>query len=329
MTEEIELDDLPAYQWGDRVAALEGTLPDGRMVVRLADGSHAVAVPLPQIERERECSTSALRAWKAKIRDDDPRHSFLDLLIFDDRTEEFWAWVRTIKPAWWRNVSTTTDLLRRATMLPQKPGNLSPRQREDYFKRIRELAYELHEMLCGTRFAHAPEDEISDEKLSESLEKALGRWGEDEPEEGRIVAFRVHSNGVVNSLDYDFPESALTDTLFNLIAWTTWDDHWGRSIFHSSAPIRQANSRGTRANYFACTVWQWFHDHGVSIPAGVLANIADVCLQTGPDDPIAEDSVKKQIFRYKSRTKPKEAAFIDTEGQISIDGQDFVLSQPF
>lgn len=209
---------------------------------------------------------------------------------------------------------------------------MTPTQREAYFKKIRAHAEALQALLEGTRFDKPHMAEVPDKELDKPLRKALDNWGEDEAEEGHVVAFQVTPEGRFRH-HYDFPENVLTNTLFEVVAWTYWDDGWDGGIWSTSAPIVQANSESTPAIYFCCTVHGWFHEYGVDMPFRVLATVASVALDLPANKQLDEDAVRKQVRRYQVRVAKQRAerpdAFEDVAGQNFEDDGDSVLSDPF
>lgn len=169
---------------------------------------------------------------------------FKRMLASESQLREFWEWFEKIeysRSKYLLSAVSITDAIWRAKRLPGKPGNMTPKQREGYFKTVRKHAYALMELLYGTKFNGTRETPLTDDQLDESLDKALYLYGEDEDEEGHIVAFRV-TPYEKSRIHYDYPSCALIETLEELADWTYWDDQWDGNIFGSSAPIAQSIS---------------------------------------------------------------------------------------
>lgn len=333
MKDDDLLEGAKRYDFGAPVKAVEKAYPDGRFLVRLHDGSHAMAIPTSVVQKSRDCSVAALKQWQEKVEATygPGKHlDFLRMLCADKRMVSFWGWVSgvTFKRPMMRNVTTISDALFRATQLPQKPGDMTPAQRAAYFDKVRKHVGELRELLRGTLFDYTIEQELSESRLDESLDKALYHYGDDEDEDGHIVAFKVTPGGRY-SLDYMYPYSELTSILDYVDQWTRDDDYFGRSIFHSSAPIRQSNSDSTRIIYFTCTIADFFAGYGVEIPDAILAELTEVCLQLGPNQPLDADTVKRQVARYRQRTGRVGREAAAPAGQNYPEGSDFVLQGDF
>lgn len=178
---------------------------------------------------------------------------------------------------------------------------MPPKEREKYFALIRRHADALIDALAGTRF-DAPVHGIEVDVESFDAKSELGSWGVEEDDCGHVIAFDVRSEGVFK-LHYDYPESALVQTLGELIAWTCSEDAWDRDIMLSSAPIAHANSATTPIIFFNCTMWERWQRYDISIPFPILATICNVALDLGADESVDEDAVRKQIRRYESRMK--------------------------
>ena len=256
-------------------------------------------------------------------------------LCTDRRMGEFWEWLSTVKfkrGDTLRSSLSVSNTILRATQVPGFPGNLTPSQRESYFKKVRTHASELIELLQGSKFDHAWMQELHDGKLSEPLENVLCSWGGDETDEGHTVAFQVTPDGTYKH-HYDYPRNTLTSILNDLLEWTYWEDNWDGSWHGSSAPIAQVNSRTTPTIYFCCTLHDSFSYHGVEIPFPLLATLANVALDLPPSRQVDEDTARKQVRRYQARLRKARAAqpnaFDGAPGQNLPDCDDSVLSDPF
>lgn len=261
-----------------------------------------------------EHSPEYLAAWVAKMRERgaaDRLIGFADTLATDSRLAEFWSWIATLQAAQKRAYSIGSSIgiamqVRRATRLPGKPGDMSPKRREAYFAKVRKHAYALQELLSDTRFDNDYSSEVSDENLEKPLDRALDSWGEDEPDEGHVVAFLVTPEGKFR-LHYSYPESALCNTLTDVVSWTHWDDAWDGSVLGTSAPLAQPNSEGARTIYFTCVMHHWFKRSGAEIPFKHLASLAEVALDLTPEEQVDEDTVRKQVRRYEARKTERDS----------------------
>ncbi len=234
-----------------------------------------------------------------------PRHvfNFKQKLCKDKRMVDFWNWLGSIRfndLDMLRSSGSISDQIYRSTRLPGKPGDMTPTKRGAYFKKVRSHAEALILLLEGTRFDHDYMSEVRDEKLNRPLHRALASWGDDEDDEGHVVAFQVTPDGVFEH-HYDFPENMLTETLHSVLSWTRWDDSWDGSIWGTSAPIAQENSESTQAIYFNCTLFDFFQKSGAEIPFPILATVANVALDIAPNKQLDEDAVRKQVRRYQAR----------------------------
>lgn len=225
-------------------------------------------------------------------------------LVTDARMHEVWDWHSTA----WKSDRDAGDpafsfahLLERGTTLPGKPGNLAPKARADYFKRVVGHADALLDLLSGTRFDGADDSRLRevDPVDPQSLSTDLASWGVDEPDEGHVVAYLVRPDGVFR-LPYDYPDSHLTDLLWELINWTHWDDCWDGSL-RSSAPLSQPSRADARSAYYTRTLYSALQRRGIEIPFRVLATVANVVLQLPPGAELDEDTVRKQIRRFERR----------------------------
>ena len=305
--------DLPDLVPGTLVRRIVGMRGDGYWIVECMDGSSAkVAQEDGKPSEEDRCTKKALQDWLSRFEgpEDQRRwgalYQFYELMLSDKRLDEYWNWlqgVRFTRVPSLKNVTTIGETIWRATRFPGKPGNMTPANRDAYFRKIRSHAAGLMELLDQTRFDVECPRELTERELEKTLGDTLYDWGDDEALEGHVVAYLVTPDGRF-SLHYDYPESALKETLGRLIDWTYWDDHWDGNILKSSGPISQVGSQGARIVYFSCSVYDWFDGHGVQMPFPILATLANVALKLPPDQQADEDRVKKQVRRYRARKKP-------------------------
>lgn len=253
----------------------------------------------------------------------------------DHRMADFWSWISRVRFNRLDTFRSSFSLGReiyQCTRLPQKPGNLTPGQREAYFEKVRKHANALCELLEGTKFDRPFLSELSEKTLGKSLGDALSDWGPDESDEGHTKAFQIKPHGKFEHR-YDYPLNVLTESLSEVMDWTRWDDNWDGNLFATSAPIAQANAESTPIVYFCCTLHQHFHGYGVEIPFAILATVANVALELPPERQVDEDSARKQVRRFQARIATQESAapyaFGDPSGQKSDDSDNSVLSDPF
>lgn len=227
-------------------------------------------------------------------------------LSTNEQMKEFWSWQADVAKK--RTASmlfspfSICSTIRDCTRLPTFPGNLSPKKREQYFKKVRACAFELIELLSDTKFnkVYETELEFEDGNKKDFVKEHLDSWGDDEDDDGRVVAFNV-SNFGLSKFDYDYPDSALVQTLYSLIMWTQWDDQWDGNLLASSDPIIHSNTSTARKIYFVCTLHSRLKYRNVKIPFRILATVANVALRLEPSELLDEDTVRKQVRRYEQR----------------------------
>ena len=234
----------------------------------------------------------------------------LERLATDARMGQFWGWLASVtfkRLDSLRNAGTVANAITQYTRKPSKPGNMSSKHRTKYFERVRKCALELETLLTGTRFDRCGEGlghkELTDADCNKSVDSFFedrGVGSIDGPDE-EVVAFYGKADGTRELLDWNFPESNLTDTLQRVHAWTYWDDWWDDNFFLSSAPIVQAGTERSMVSYFTCMLHDWFKGHGVDMPFPVLATVANVALRLSPDAQTDEEPVRKQVRRYQKR----------------------------
>lgn len=318
-------DELPEYDHSKPIKSIMEMRPDGCMVVALMDGTFAKVTPGETKPSDpAACTPQHLVQWVVSIRGKGnyPRRylDFLAMLADDRRMADFWAWLGDVKfkrvPSL-KNSITIGRAIWQGTRLPGKPGNMTPAQRDAYFKKVRHHADALSELLAETRFDRDWKSELDDKDLEKPLGDALYQRGDDESDDGHVVAYLVTPDARYQ-FHYNYPDSALTETLGNLVGWTYWDDQWDDNIFASSAPIVQANSESARVVYFTCSVHDWFAGYGVEVPFPILATAANVALGLDADDQVDEETVRKQVRRHQARQAKQR-----TERPGDDAGQDF------
>lgn len=266
------------------------------------------------VEGIQEHTPEYLSAWVKKMRERgsaDRLVAFAETLAIDDRLIDFWNWIATVQDTVRRISGTGSSIgialqVRRATRLPGKPGDMPPKQRAAYFEKVRKHAYALQELLSGTRFDNDYSSELSEKELDKPLDRVLDSWGEEEPDEGHVIAFLVTPEGKFR-LHYSYPESALYNTLNDVVDWTHWDDAWDGNILGTSAPIAQANRESSPTIYFVCVMYDYFKRDGAEIPFKHLASLAEVALDLGIGEQVDEDTVRKMVRRYEARKAERDS----------------------
>lgn len=295
------------------------SINNNEVIVKLGDGSFARVrnpTPMPQlIEGIPRYLPEYLVDWVSRSRENGQfSGKLLDFylkLATDHRMSDFWSWFSTAKferSRYLHHAYSVANSIRQSCKIPGKPGDMTPGEREKYFNKVRKHAYALMSLLMGTRYDGGgfEDREISESTLSKPLHELLYHWGEDEHEEGHIVAFRVRPDGMYRS-SINYPDGELCSNLVELTEWTHWNDQWDGNIFGTSAPIVQANSESTKLVYFSCTFYDTLKSRGVEIPFSILASVANVALDLSPDDQADEETVRKQVRRYQARrAKEKE-----------------------
>lgn len=223
-------------------------------------------------------------------------------LCGDFRVSGFWDWYRTTAAHDSLGLASGRGLamqLWHSTKLPKKPGNMTPAKRKAYFSQVREHALALQSLLRDTCFDSHVSDEISDSELALPLSTVLDNyeWESDLP---IFITFEI-GNGQRRNHGEHFAEYNFTRAIDGVIAWTEEEDHWDGQVFSTSAPIAQADSPRTRTIYFTCTMHEWFESKGLRIPFPALAAVVNVALALPADREVDEESVRKQIKRYKDK----------------------------
>ncbi len=312
-------------------------------IVKRADGSlgrlqHSYPLGAAIVQGIPENSRKYLQDWIEQV---EPRGNFsvgvLDFkrkLLNDARMRGFWEWFERLEHKSVRYLLSSlsiTESLWRATKLPGKPGNMTPKQREAYFESVKKHTYALAELLQDTIFDGGHERLVTDEELYKPLDEALRKWGDDESDDGHIVAFRVTPYEKYN-LSYDYPRCALVESLLELIEWTYWNDQWDSRFWGSSSPIVQSNSRSTPIVYFTCSVFDSLSRDGIEIPFPILATVTNVALDLSVEDMVDEDTVRRQVRRHQARVSVRDKAWSGASlegGQNLTELDDSVLFPPF
>lgn len=333
-SEAFDWESLPIVPYGEAVqdgkAPIFVTVIDrehtpSEYVVRRTDGSYVRILnqhPNPRGALVNDIPTHTrayLREWLTRVEGKWPQKvvAFKRLLLDDARMRGFWAWFEGAEPdkprsKYLHSSITATEMIWRATVMPGKPGDMTPKQRDEYFGAVRKHALALIELLDQTTFDGGVETPLTDDQLEKTLDKALNHWGDDEDEDGHIVAFRV-TPFEKYALHYNYPSCALVQTLYELREWTYWDDNWDGRYWGSSAPIVQSNSKSTRVVYFTCSLHADFLEKGLDMPFPILATLAEVALNLSEAEQVNEETVRRQVRRHQERiaqrAREREYAF--------------------
>ncbi|MEO5811996.1 MAG: hypothetical protein ABIU96_02450 [Rhodanobacter sp.] len=326
-----------------QIAQIKSTMPNAAddqvlagQIAQMEDMS-ATHLHTPMSSRFPQHSVQHLIEWIAWVRGrgsfSDARLDILAMLATDLRMRDFWDWLATLPASarLGRDALTVSQTIRRLTHLPGKPSNMTPAQRTIFFEKVNKHVLALIELLRETKFDCFNMHELSEDDLRRRLKDELYSWGDDEDDDGHVVAFTVAPDGIFR-MPYDYPLSHLTDTLWSVYEWTSWDDQWDGNIFTSSASIVQSDAKSTPIVYFTCSLYEWFSRYRVEIPFPILATAANVALAIGPDDQVDEETVRKQVRRYQSRRakcRANHPMAFDDDGQNPPKFDDSVLSDPF
>ncbi len=287
--EDPDFDDIPA-----------------KVEVRLPLSSVANWAPPDFVEWMRSVANKCpVRPWNLYVR-----------LLSDDRMLSVWAWHDSARfgapMKLYQSGLSLAMSVERALRFPSKPGNMTPKKREEYFRKIRYHTDALLRLIEDTPFASnslywsgRKTDPIDEDELAEQVVRDLWSWKDDEPPDGHIVAYVVNSDGV-SRLPWTFPDSHLYDFLIELLDWTRWDDGWG-DLVTSSNSIAHANTANARTIFFNCTLFVDLDGKGISIPFAHLATLANVALELAPDKLVDEDTARKQVRRFQARHKQESS----------------------
>lgn len=245
------------------------------------------------------------------------------LLLTDDRMRLVWDWHFSERKnaihEFYQSSLSLANSIDIAGAFPRKPGDMTKKNREEYFRKIRLHAEALRTLIEDTRFSAnsaawkgMESTPIDPEELPKIVAQDLKSWGDNEEDAfGHIVAYHVTYEGV-GRLPCTFPDSHLYDQLHDLLDWTHWGDHWGNP-FVSSAPISHANTPNARTIFFSRTLFQSLASLGMTIPFAHLATLANVSMQLSITDQVDEETVRKQVRRYQARQRPEIALRGDAE----------------
>jgi hypothetical protein len=242
-------------------------------------------------------------------------------LICDARMSSVWRWYKRstrFPPSSYPegHVGTSPYLfcwhVRAAMVLPPKPGDMPPKERSKYLIDVKRHAKALAALLVDTRFDATADDSpsLSVDELAVPLRQAVSpSWPGNE---GPVFAFHVDGS-TVRSAGSGYPETHLVEQLRHVVSWASAPDGWGRKGEKSSEAITRSRTAGSRVSYFTRTLYDSLSRCGYSIPFAILATLANVALELGADESVDEDTVGKQVGRYRKRIA---GAPPDTEGEV-------------
>lgn len=181
--------------------------------------------------------------------------------------------------------------------LPEKPGNLPPKEREDYLSDVRKTAQKLKNLLLETRF-------------DQRIDKA-------EREEARTI-------DDLAAEFVDFPFGALTLLLDEVVTWTNLDDRYdleGRSAWM----LRQQGDSAHKL-HLLFHLDQVLDESGLHPTVEDLANLLSALLRSPPDKPISGknvESLRRSLAKYEAerrnarRPRPRRL-FVDGVTQFKV-----------
>jgi len=256
-----------------------------------------------------------LRKCESKARVFGDEWNLYVTLVSDERMRPVWDWFAVVGNQW-RSVDLSPSLakarsrsafgfcfdVRRATLLPGKPGNMTISQRDAYFKKVRFHTEALIDLLDGTQYSIDSElyggissEPIAEDELIARVDKDLRNWGAEET--GHVVAYFVDQDGV-SRLPWTYPESSLLDLLGDVLDWTCMDEGWHANFLQPSWPLANAKGKNVHVTYFTCVLYDRLRRCGLTIPFAHLATTANVALGLDADEQIDEDAARKQVRRH-------------------------------
>jgi hypothetical protein len=245
------------------------------------------------------------------------------LLLTDDRMRLVWDWHLSVRKNATRELDQSSFELDQSSLslavsidiaraFPSKPGDMTKKNREEYFRKMRRHAEALMTLIEDTRFsASLDSTPIEPEELPRTVAGDLRSRGDNEKDCGHIVAYHVTHEGV-GRLPRAYPISHLYYQLLALLDWTHWEDNWGSQLV-SSAPISHANTPNARTIFFSRTLFQSLASQGMTIPFAHLATLANVSMQLSITDQVDEETVRKQVRRYQAQRQSEAALRDDAE----------------
>lgn len=225
-------------------------------------------------------------------------------LMTDDRMQDVWQWYESaINEANGEKEGLPLDALhllfviQKALRMPGKPGDMTPKRREQYFQKVRTHVAKLKELLSDTKFDQDWRIQSYPLQTEQLEDDFRGQFLPPGAYEFEYMASYLFNAGHVSRAPHDFPECALMELLDRITEWTEEEDYWDRGEMDTSKGIRQQSSR-TPVIRFTCLVY-WEHlRYGISFPARHLATLANVVFQLPDDKPLDEDVVRKQTARF-------------------------------
>ena len=191
-----------------------------------------------------------------------------------------------------------------AAYFPGKPSDMPPKQRAAYLEKVRKHAEALMELLADTQFDrhifHHGATSIDPDKLEEKvLSDFRSAVSFSRSEMGGIMlAYETGDDGEVYKHGAFFPDSALVNTLSDLVEWTKLDDH--HDLLFSAKPVKQSGIRGRKSAYLA-KLYVSLKRENLDMPYTHYASAANVALDLDADEELDEDSARTQINRMLKR----------------------------
>lgn len=255
-----------------------------------------------------------------------PRHcAVFRRLATDARMKPVWEWYGTVQDTLGPHdehddlsVVSLASMVLHATLMPGKPGNLPPKEREKYLEEVRHHVECLIDLLSETRFDNHFEKgrrvDVNEKGVEQLIGESVTRlhYCARDEDIGILKAYYADSDGLYQR-PYDYPYSHLTEILMYVLNWTNKEDRWDRRLTASSKPIKQTGEHA-RVIYFNCVLHESLSSYGVDIPFQMLATLANVALNLPPDQQADEDTVRKQVRRYMERDRTA-----NTHGQRAGD----------
>lgn len=235
------------------------------------------------------------------------RPSVLTYLLTDQRMAEVWHWYESAlseanksKEGMELDACHLLFAVQDALQFPGKPGDMTPKRREQYFEKVRTQVSKLKELLRDTKFDvdwRARSYPLKTEQMEDDFRMQFIPPGAYEFE---YMVCYLFNAGEMSRAPGDFPECAVMEILDNITEWTRQDDHWDRGNMTTSMGIHQQSRRGQIARFYSLLYWE-HRRYGISFPPAHLATLTNVVLQLDDDEMLDEDAVRKQVTRFMER----------------------------
>lgn len=228
----------------------------------------------------------------------------LEALGSDSRARVFWESVEREAGGHEREPEPEPELVwniyyasLKGLSLPEKPGNLPPKDREGYLSDVRKHALILKNLLLETRF-------------DQRIDKA-------KREEARTI-------DDLAAAFVDFPFGALTLLLDEVVTWTKLDDR--HDLEGSPAWMLRQRGLPARKLHLLFHVDQVLDESGLNPPDEALADLLSALLRSPPDKPISGknvESLRKSLAKYEAerrnarRPRPRRL-FVDSVTRLKV-----------